>query len=296
MKTPPFVLLAALAMRQRYPCAAIAAALSFSSFATLHGDLLPADVPFDLVAQHLIVAKGSIAGLSGLNLLLDTGTTPSIVDKRVAARLKLKGEPSVLVAFGQRIKSESTTLSGLRLGPFEPGDVPAVVGDLSYVQSKRIDAVVGVEVLAQRNFRIDYAARTLSFGPAERESAEAPLKVIWRFLTVRLSIAGHPMQLLVDTGSGELVLFKARMPVALLPLPWKGERIIQHASGVARMRRYELRQATLGEQHWDTLNGFVLDTSTAEYPEGIDGVLGVRALGVSRVQFDFERGQLGWSR
>ena len=67
------------------------------------------------------------------------------------------------------------------------------------------------------------------------------------------------MPLLVDTGSGEIVLFKARLPVALLPLPWKGERTIKHASGVAHLQRYELRQATLGE-------------------------------------LDFERGQLGWSR
>ena len=283
-------------MRQRHVGAAIAAALSFCSLVTLHGDLLPADVPFDLVEQHLIVAKGSIAGLRGLNLLIDTGTIPSVVDKRVAKRLKLKGEPSLLIAFGQSIKFESAALSGLRVGPFEPGDVPAGIGDLSYLQSSRIDAIVGLDVLARKSFRIDYAAHTLSFGPAERESVEAPLKVVWPFLTVRLSIAGHPMQLLVDTGSSDLVLFKARMPVALLPLPWKGDKIVQHASGAAHLLRYELRQVTLGDGHWDTLHGFVLDASTAGYPEGIDGVLGVRALGGNRVRFDFERGQLGWSK
>ena len=104
------------------------------------------------------------------------------------------------------------------------------------------------------------------------------------------------MQLIVDTGSSDLVLFKARMPISLLPLPWKGDKIVQHASGVAHLLRYELRQVTLGDDHWDTLHGFVLDASTAGYPEGIDGVLGVRALGGSRVRFDFERGKLGWSK
>jgi predicted aspartyl protease len=282
-------------MRQRQAGAAIAAALSFCSFVTVHGDVA-GDVPFDLVEEHLIVAKGSIAELRGLNLLIDTGTIPSVIDKRVAARLRLKGEPSVMTAFGQTIKYESAALSGLRIGPFEPGDVPAGIGDLSYLRSSRIDAIIGLDVLARESFRIDYAARTLSFGPAEREAAEAPLKIVWPFLTVRLSIAGHPMQLLVDTGSRDLVLFKARMPVALLPLPWKGEKIVQHASGAAHLLRYELHQATLGDDHWDTLNGFVLDASTAGYPEGIDGVLGVRALGGNRVRFDFERGQLGWSK
>ena len=55
-------------MRQRDAGAAIAAAISFCSLVTLHGNPRPADVPFDLVEQHLIVARGSVAGLRGLNL------------------------------------------------------------------------------------------------------------------------------------------------------------------------------------------------------------------------------------
>ena len=43
-------------------------AISFCSLVTLQGELQPADVPFDLVEQHLIVARGSVAGLRGLNL------------------------------------------------------------------------------------------------------------------------------------------------------------------------------------------------------------------------------------
>ena len=38
-------------MRQRDAGAAIAAAISFCSLVTLHGELQPADVPFDLVEQ-----------------------------------------------------------------------------------------------------------------------------------------------------------------------------------------------------------------------------------------------------
>jgi hypothetical protein len=39
----------------------------------------------------------------------------------------------------------------------------------------------------------------------------------------------------------------------------------------------------------------VLDASTVAYPPGIDGVLGVLALRGTRVHFDFQRGELGWS-
>jgi predicted aspartyl protease len=256
----------------------------------------PADVPFDLVQQHLIVAKGSIAGLRGLNLLIDTGTIPSVLDQRIAGRLRLRSEPSEFVAFGHTVRASSTSVTGLRIGVFEPGEVPAAIGDLSYLADCRVDAIVGLDVLARASFGIDYAARTLSFKPAERESAMAPMQVTWPFLTVRLSVSGHLMQLLVDTGSRDLVLFKSRMAASLLPLPWKGDKQVQHASGTARLLRFDLPQVTLGNQHWDRLPGFVLEAATRGYPAGIDGVLGVRALGGTRVRFDFERGELGWSR
>ena len=41
-----------------------------------------AEVPFELYQRHLVVTKGSIGRLQGLNLLIDTGTIPSMVDTR----------------------------------------------------------------------------------------------------------------------------------------------------------------------------------------------------------------------
>ena len=184
-------------------------------------------MPFDLLEQHLVVARGTIGGLRGLNLLIDTGTIPSVVDRRVAARLGLRGAPSLLTAFGQNIRVVGATLSGLRIGPFQPGEVPATIGDLSYLQTTRVDAIVGLDILARTSFAIDYKAHTLSFGPADRERAFAPLRVVWPVLTVRLVVAGQPVQLLLDTGTRDLVLFKSRMPAPLLPVPWKGDKVIQ---------------------------------------------------------------------
>jgi hypothetical protein len=70
-------------------------------------------------------------------------------------------------------------LAGLKIGPISSGEVPAGIGDLSYLQGARIDAIVGLDVLARASFRIDYKAHRLSFGPADRESAVAPMKIIW---------------------------------------------------------------------------------------------------------------------
>ena len=75
-------------MRSSYTglCFTVAAALLWQP-RVLGGAAAPA-VPFDLLEQHLLVAKGSIGGLHNLHLLIDTGSIPSVVDEKVARKLK----------------------------------------------------------------------------------------------------------------------------------------------------------------------------------------------------------------
>jgi hypothetical protein len=257
-----------------------------------------AEVPFELYQRHLIVTKGSIGRLNGLSLLIDTGTIPSMLDGRIARKLHLQAEPSMLVVFGQQVRIQSAVLDGFRIGSLQSGRVSAAVGDLSYLEGVRIDAIVGLDVLARASFSIDYQTRVLRFTPAGRENSVAPLELAWPFQTVQMTIAGQPVRLLVDTGSSDLVLFKTRMPAALSGAPWRGDKTVQYASGPARLRRLDLRQVGLGAHIWDKLPAWALDQVPPgyRYPPNIDGVLGVLALGCQRVRFDFERSEFGWSR
>jgi predicted aspartyl protease len=255
-----------------------------------------ADVPFELYQRHLVVTKGSIGYLNGLSLLIDTGTIPSVVDTRIARKLHLQTASSQLVAFGERIAIQSAVVDGFRIGALQSGPVPAGVGDLSYLRGVRVDAIVGLDVLARMSFSIDYRTRMLSFSPEGQEESVASLELAWPFLTVRMTIGGQQVRLLVDTGSSDLVLFEARMPSALANPPWKGDKTVYYASGAARLLRLELRQARLGTHTWDKLPAWTLDRALDGYPDSIDGVLGVAALGCRRVRFDFERGELGWTR
>jgi len=254
-----------------------------------------AEVPFELYQRHLIVTKGSIGPLNGLSLLIDTGTIPSMVDGRIARRLHVQTEPSVLVAFGHRVSIQSTVLNGFRIGAVQPGPVPAGVSDLSYLEGVRVDAIVGLDVLARTSFSIDYRKRVLRFSPGTREESVAPLELAWPFLTVRMTMAGQQVRLLVDTGSSDLVLFKSRIPAALSDAPWKGDKTVRYASGAARLQRLDLRQVRLGARVWDRLPAWGLDRVLDGYPPNIDGVLGVLALDCQRVHFDFERNELGCS-
>jgi predicted aspartyl protease len=247
------------------------------------------------VNSYLVVTKGSIGWLKGLNLLIDTGTIPSAVDTRVARKLHLKTEASTLVAFGQQLRTQSAVIEGFGIGSLHWGRVRVGVSDLSYLEGVRMDAIVGLDVLARTSFSIDYRRRVMRFAPTDREDSVAPLELVWPFLTVRMTIAGQQLRLLVDTGSSDLVLFKTRMLAALADAPWRGEKTVQYASGPARLRLLELRQVGLGSHTWDKLSAWAIDRESQGYPPGIDGVLGVLALGCHRVRFDVENGELSWS-
>lgn len=254
------------------------------------------EIPFELYQHHLIVTSGSIGRLSGLSLLIDTGSIPSVVDGRIARKLHLRAEPSMLVAFGKGVPSQSAVLEGFHIGPMRSGPVPAGVSDLSYLEGVSIDAIVGLDVLARTSFRIDYRTRTLAFSPAGREDWVAPLELAWPFLTVRMTIGGQTVRLLVDTGSSDIVLYKSRLPAGLSGARWRGDKTVQYASGVARLQRLQLREVGLGEHVFDKLEGWVLDRAPQGKPTSIDGILGVRSLGCTRVRFDFERNELGCSQ
>lgn len=274
---------------------AVVASLLFSATPVRSTEAIT-EVPFELYQRHLIVTKGSIGRLDGRSLLIDTGTIPSMVDSRIARKLRLPAEPSMLVAFGQQVAIQSATVDGFRIGSLQSGPVPTGVGDLSYLEGAHIDAIVGLDVLVRTSFSIDYQTRLLRFAPAGREDSVAPLELVWPFLTVRMTIAGQQVRLLVDTGSSDLVLFKHRLPIALSDAQWRGDKIMQYASGVARLRRLELRHVGLGEHTWDKLPAWALDRVPEGYPPSIDGVLGVLSLGCRRIRFDFERNEFGWSR
>jgi predicted aspartyl protease len=271
------------------------AALLISWLSPLSDQVAQEEVPFELYQRHLVVSKGAIGGLNGLNVLIDTGTIPSVVDARIARKLDLRLQPSLLVAFGVNVRVHSAVVDEFRLGSLRSGRIPVGVADLSYLQGVRVDAIAGLDVLARTNVGIDYQNRILQFHREPGAAPSVPLEIVWPFATVSVTVAGERVRLIVDTGSADFVLFKSRLPAALSDGPWKGDKTVQYASGVARLRRLDLRQLGLGASRWERLTGWALDRVPHGYPPDIDGVLGVRALGCRRVRLDFQRNEFGCS-
>src|SRR5262249_43566745 len=92
------------------------------------------EIPFQLYNDNLIVIKGSIGPLSGVNLILDTGTTPSAISKELAQRLKMHGKPEPLQALSATVQTQSFILPSIQVGPVSASDIRVVIHDLSQLE------------------------------------------------------------------------------------------------------------------------------------------------------------------
>lgn len=256
------------------------------------GDPSWSPLKFELRERYQVVARGVIGRLEGLNLLIDTGSIPSMVDRRVAKKLDMDVQRSEIVAFGQRCRAQRTLLPSIRLGPLRADAITADIGDLAFLHG--VDAVIGLDVLSRSSFGIDYETHEVTFGAQAIHEPTVPLEFTPPFLTVQLMLAGRPVRLLVDTGSRRLVLFERRTGNRLPRLPSHGEQLIYHISGTSHLRRVFLPPVDAGGTTFEHLEGFMSDAAVDGYPPQIDGVLGIRALASKRVGFDFERNRLGF--
>lgn len=109
-------------------------------------------VQFDLYRDYLIVVRGSAGPLKGLNFLLDTGASPTVLDRRVAERLHLEQLPASIAVVGGSVEAAQATAPTLEVGPARRDNLNVVVEDLSFFQKAfpvRIDAVVGLDMLGR---------------------------------------------------------------------------------------------------------------------------------------------------
>src|SRR5439155_26756337 len=94
------------------------------------------EVPFDLYAGYLVVVQGSVGKLEKRNLIIDTGTHPSVLDERIARQLGLSGSKEKLRLVNREIDTSTVLISVIRLGPLFRESLPIVVQDLSFLQRK----------------------------------------------------------------------------------------------------------------------------------------------------------------
>ena len=254
-----------------------------------------AEIPFKAYQGYLIVVEGRIGNLEHQNLLLDTGSNPSMIDSSVSAKLGLHGTARDMSVFNKSVASESITLPDLQFGPVRRQNLPVMVANFSVIGSglgTRIDAVIGLDVLGGTNFTVDYAKRRIFFGVSV-ERYTAPFTAGQQFITVNLRSGGRQLHLLLDTGTPQLVLFESHLRG--MDYVWSGAiGSGQNVAGNVRFGTVVLPRARIGTLEVGPQRASVV-ASRAGIESDLDGLMGVSCLRPRRISFDFERQLLGWS-
>ncbi len=254
------------------------------------------EVPFRLYRGYAIIVTGSVGPLEKLNLLVDTGAVPSVIDRRIAKRLKLAGTVERLTVFSQDVQARRVVVPELRVGPVIATSVQVLVQDLAFIGQglgTHVDAMIGFDVLGRSNFSIDYEAKKLVFGPVEPSETPHALQVGPGFVYLTLHVQERPIYLVVDTGAKDLILFDSRVRDRLKGLRTQGTKTSSNLGGDVKLRQVNLPEVRLGSTDLGNLSAFLVDAPGQGSP-GFDGLLGVRSLGLTRLVFDFERQTMSW--
>lgn len=255
------------------------------------------NVGFQLYRDYLIVVQGSVGPLKGLHFLLDTGTNHTILDPQLARKLHLDVTPAVIAVLSGDVKGGIATAPSLELGPIRRDNVRVIIPDGSFVQDAfpfRIDAIVGLDVLGQSTFAIDYASREIRFGPAPSMPDSIPLQMKDGLAFVDAVLDHTRVRLLVDTGASSLVLFKelqnpasGQNDDAAQPLP---RRI-----GDFNRKRVPQVSLRLGEVEFGRgLVSVVPNRSDSDHD--FDGLMSPVALGIKRIVIDLPQRTLTFAR
>jgi predicted aspartyl protease len=254
------------------------------------------EIPFKLYQNHWVLAVGSLGGSEQRNLMIDTGTNPTLVDDSTAGELGLVRDSrslgSTSVVYGS-VPTYHSILPTLDLGPIHREAMPVAVTDLSWLREQigiQVDAVIGLDVMAQLNFQIDYQSRRISFGAIRIARSAVPMEQADRLLTVQATLNGEPAKLIVDTGGSSLILFAQRLPQS----SWRtlGATVkLSNMAGNAELEKVQLKELRIGETNLSDSIALVGKTAMCC---NFQGILGISARKFKRIGFDFRRQLVGF--
>jgi predicted aspartyl protease len=255
------------------------------------------EIPFKLYQNHLVIAVGSLGGSEQRNLMIDTGTNPTMVDDTTARELGLervsRSGGSTSVVDGS-VPTYHSILPTLDLGPIHREAMPVAVTDLSWLREQigiQVDAVIGLDVLAQLNFQIDYQSRRISFGAIRIARSAVAMEQADRMLIVQATLNGEPAKLVVDTGGSSLILFAQRLPQST---SWRtlGTTVkLSNLAGDAELQKVQLKELRIGETDLSDSIALVGKTPVCC---NFQGILGISAGKFKRIGFDFRRRLVGF--
>jgi predicted aspartyl protease len=248
-------------------------------------------MPFELGSGFLIVVEGRIGTLTSLRFALDTGATHSMMDAKIAARLRLARKEGLVLNFDRDVQVSWTNVPELQVGPLTLRDVRMMVGELQQLTefAEGIDGVIGMDVLRMsRRMTINFETMRVTFRTDSR-SQQLASGLSQAFL-IRLQAQGEPLRLVLDTGARDIFLFEDRIRSHTKSLEWK-QHVSNARAGTMKGKITQRLRLRLGTTELKD-SAFLMERAPSSLPAEIDGYLGLSVLNARYVELDFEAGML----
>jgi len=258
----------------------------------VHASAARPTIPFELRSDFLIVVNGQVGNLEGLKFVLDTGASYTVIDRKVADKLRLQRHPGKITNFDREVPVEWADVPQLRVGPIRTGATRVMVAKLGEYSefAENVDGIIGLDLLSRsKKLLIDYEKQTISWelGDDGAGGGSSPT-----YFSVAFVVQGFPMRLVLDTGLQGILLYKDKLRKGLPELRTEGEAI---PTGLGRLQTTQVRLPgvrLLGPETVATV--FLMDGPETGDPPGVDGYLGIVSLNAKRVEFDFAARLLRW--
>jgi predicted aspartyl protease len=255
------------------------------------------ELRFDLYRDYLIVVQGSAGPVKGLNFLLDTGASPTILDRQVARSLHLDELPGLLAGVNGTVAAGKAIVPSLQVGPMRRDNLPVVVEDLSFFHKAlpvHIDAVVGLDVIGQSPFEIDYGGREIHFGPIPSLKNALRLEMKRGLPLVEVQLNEISSRLVLDTGASSLILFEPRTasasPVRISAVQSSSNTMGEFAGKTQWLHSLRMGQVDFSRQP------AVLVRGRPETGDDFDGLVSPALLGITKIAIDLDQGVFSFSR
>jgi predicted aspartyl protease len=256
------------------------------------------EMAIEVYGGYLAVGRGSVNNADNLRFLLDTGASSTAIDRRVAERLGLHGQPAKVINFDKTVALEWTEVQEMTFGPERIRNVRVMIEDLGYLRSTgvHVDGVIGLDQLRRQSLLVDYARESVVLGPTATEGMRGvPMRADAKSLRVEVELDQRPVWMVADTGARGIVLYEDTVKDLLANYRVEGRTGVVGLGGPLENRTAIVSRLRLGGQDLDR-EVVLISAPGAKRLSGVSGYLGLASLDAKQVAFSFETNQLLWRK
>ena len=279
----------------RNPAAILARASPSSAYRDVSEppNSMAVDIPFRLYSRNLVVVKATIGRTKDVNMIIDTGTNTSVISKKIAKQLRVDRRPEVVETLNGTIQAHSLILPDIQMGSFRVISPRLLVHDFTAMERNlgiSIGGIVGLDILHLAPFTIDYQKKIVVVGSATALRNTVPFAGTELFLTVRTTVDGQQLRLLLDSGTWELLVFRGRLHVAPNQVDLAPASFMSTPGGSVQFS-WVRTNVSIGTRD---LGAHEVAIAETDADPDFDGLLGFAGVGFQRVSFDFEKRLFSW--